>query len=160
MRMSGFGQTLVDLLRRRYSHCLPDFKAASDLKSTLQRLLPAASGERTDQRRASNFAPTSPAKKRWTTSSLNSVQNFFVMPQEVCTTSVGQFLSGGHIALRALQMRNTTKSKISHISKLRQRRSVAGAKIDRRPTSQTTQSIDECGIHPRLDTGFVPPVFD
>lgn len=45
MRMSGFGQTLVDLLRRRYSHCLPDFKAASDLKSTLQRLLPAASGD-------------------------------------------------------------------------------------------------------------------
>ena len=45
----------------------------------------------TEHRRAKSFAPPSPAKKLWATSSLNSVLYFFMYPLEVCPTSGGQF---------------------------------------------------------------------
>jgi hypothetical protein len=48
----------------------------------------------TEQRRASNFAPPSSAKKLWMTSSLNSVLYFFMKPLEVRPTSGGQFKAG------------------------------------------------------------------
>ena len=41
----------------------------------------------TDQRRAGSFAPPSPAKKRLTTLSLNSVWYVFMKPLEVCPAS-------------------------------------------------------------------------